>query len=186
MTDPAVDQAAESTTGTADPQASPETGRQIINNSGIGFDPPRQIDGLDVVSIEVAYWMLPAVKGGEPVPRKMERIVRAILADGSERFVCVDCGYAKPHLSSIPPHQKTHTPPKVEVSNGAQSYRHRDLVVSPDLTLGELFAQYRRAEGLAAQLERMVDSRNEWREKAQEAERQLAQIRKFAQFLNNS
>ncbi len=124
------------------------------------------VDGVEVVASEQAPSALPQTNGK---PVMLKQTLKLLLADGREVFGCVHCDYTAEKSSSIYPHLKKHS----------ERVRREPVATIPeDMTIGELFGQYQRAEALADQLDRMIDNRNEWKARAQDAESSLNALRR--------
>jgi hypothetical protein len=134
-----------------------------------------QVDGKQVVASEQVVSPLPNPDGSGGFLHFKQIVKLLLLDDGSEVFGCVHCEFTGGSYQKIGQHLRVHKPPAL---NG-----HRSKLAAPvadvlpeDMTIGELFGQYQRAEALMAQLERLAESRNEWRARAQEAEKKIASL----------
>lgn len=124
------------------------------------------VDGQLVVADDLAETGLSTPER----PMHFKRIRKLTLADGTVVHKCTECDYVRPRWEQVRPHLSKHTEPKVE-----------DLIpASPlmEMSLGELVEVVKRVEIQGRHIDRLLTERDNWKTRAQDAERRLAAMRR--------
>ncbi|MFK0142502.1 hypothetical protein [Streptomyces murinus] len=137
---------------------------------------PVKINGLEVIAIEFAETPLSTPEK----PVHFKQIVKILLEDGSVVYGCAwaGCGFIRDTAIAVRPHLKAHKP---DTDTGKK-------LDAPDvntLTVGELLELAGSAQTLRLDLERttrerdrLAKSLDEWKQRAQTAQRRLNSIQK--------
>lgn len=105
-------------------------------------------------------------------PMFFTRIRRLLLADETTVYACGECDFTAPSVGAVRVHLRTH-----KTSGGGNGHKQTPL----DLTLGELLEQHRRAETLAATVDRQAAELRAWKVRARDAEQDLETLRRVFQ-----
>jgi hypothetical protein len=137
------------------------------------------VDGRMVVTSEPAASPLTTRRGRDIA---FTRILRLLLDDGTTVHGCRECDFTDPRLASVRAHLRVHRPveaPPVKPGPKPRPQPADSLNGVGDLTIRELLTIGQRATGTADALDRMTADRNEWKGRAQKAERELGTIRRL-------
>jgi len=126
----------------------------------------RRIDGVLVIAEQLARSSLPTPPGGSPVLFK--QITELLLEDGQTLYGCVHCDFVGDSAPQVRPHLRVH-----------RSGNAAPLAALNGMSVAELI-------GRAQAWERLASERDEWKDRAQKAEKQLGTLRNALKGLSPS
>lgn len=100
-----------------------------------------------------------------------KQIVKLQLADGSEVYGCIHCDFVRDAANKVYPHLKKHK----AAARGANGHSPAGDVLS--MTVEQLLDRQRDASAYQAAIDRLTVDRDEWKQRARTAERDLRTIR---------
>jgi hypothetical protein len=103
-------------------------------------------------------------------PVHFKRIRKLTLSDGTVVHKCTECDYVRPRWEQVRPHLSKHAEPKVEALIPGVSLM--------EMSLGELVEVAKRFEFQGRHIDRLIEERDNWKTRAQDAERRLAAMRR--------
>ncbi|MCP3799767.1 hypothetical protein NLX83_10905 [Allokutzneria sp. A3M-2-11 16] len=125
------------------------------------------VNGLEVIADEPTEAPMRS-RAGTPVLWQQTRTL--LLEDGSTTYGCVHCDYTSANVRSIRPHLNKHRTDNVPA---------RTSVLAPfgELSLAEVFRRLVDFDDITSELDEMTSERDEWKQRAQRAERSLSTLR---------
>lgn len=99
------------------------------------------------------------------------QIVKLLLADGTEVYGCIHCDFVRDAPNRVYPHLKKHKRPAA----GINGHGPAGDVLS--MTVEQLLDRQRDAAAYQAAIDRLTTDRDEWKQRARTAEKDLRTIR---------